>query len=90
MTLASATGPALARDHTGRFVCRRLPKAAEFFVPADPVRQTAILHRSTKALGRWQVSYFEAGAPGMDGTFATCTTAVRMLPLEYQLRQVIE
>lgn len=93
MTLESAKGPALVRGSDGKLVCHRPVRAAEFILPplpGEPVRYTAILHRSTKREDGWQVSYFTAGSPGKDGVYGSCTDAVRSLPAGYIIRQVIE
>lgn len=59
-----------------QWACRGPVRAASFISRRDP-RQTAILHPSTKRLGEWQVSIFDADGALGDSIAKTCTDALR-------------
>lgn len=62
---------------------------AEFQSRRDPA-QTAILHRSTKHAGQWQLSFLDAQGPVSDLQNKSCTTILRELHhKQWRLRKVI-
>lgn len=51
---------------------------------------TAVLHRSPKIPGYWQVSYFSDGVPWGDTQYRSCQEAVGgYVPSRWRLRKVI-
>lgn len=58
-----------------KWVCARTPRGAEF-ASRRGVPQTAVLHPSTKKVGQWQVSFFDADGAIRDVIRPTCNQAL--------------
>lgn len=71
-----------------RWQCVGDVAAAEFSHRGEP-SETAILHKSTKRNGKWQLSFFQSGEPYSDVQDSSCTVLLRELPPSlWRLRKV--
>jgi hypothetical protein len=72
-----------------KWVCLRPFRAARFVGRKNRPGETAIVHRSTKRPGKWQVSYFDADGPWSDTEHSSCNAAVEDLrPYAWRLKEV--
>jgi hypothetical protein len=70
------------------WACDARLQAARFQYRRDPGLE-AILHRSTKKAGGWQVTYLRNGVPTGDFQEASCDKALRELPpKQWRLRKL--
>lgn len=72
-----------------RWTCDARFQSAEFQDRSYPNRR-AIVHRSTKYTGRWQVSLFDDRGASGDLNRATCAEALREVPpASWRLRKLV-
>lgn len=72
-----------------RWACDARFQSAEFQDRRDPTR-TAIVHRSTKYPGAWQVSRFDAEGAVGDSKRSSCAEALREVPpTSWRLRTLV-
>lgn len=72
-----------------RWRCTSAFRSAQFQERKSP-RHTAILHRSTKRKGKWQLTFFEDGNPTSDIQGSSCDELLRELrPNSWRLRRAI-
>lgn len=74
-----------------RWVCRvGAPVQGALFEDRQDATSSAVLHPSTKRLGAWQVSFFDAQGAIRDVVAASCTDVLRaaqLTPGRWRLRE---
>lgn len=80
----------ILNQRLGRWVCDEDRLVGAMFVNRYDEHDIAILHRSSKTPGKWQVTHFHRKTPWGDSQYSSCKDALGgLMPSGWRLKRVV-